>query len=142
VAHGRPGFYFRVIEEGEVEAGDEIVPVAQGPERLTVAAINALLYLPGHPRNELERALRIPALSAGWRASFQALLERADSGGAPAGNPGLGPSAPPAAWSGFRPLLVSSKDRESGSVTSLRLEPSDGRPLARALPGQFVVLRV
>src|SRR3954463_13948435 len=30
VAHGRPGFYLRVLEEGEVEAGDEIVRVATG----------------------------------------------------------------------------------------------------------------
>src|SRR4029453_13676644 len=59
VAHGRPGFYFRVLEEGEVEAGDEIVQLAAGPERMTVAAINALLYLPGHPKSELDRALRI-----------------------------------------------------------------------------------
>src|SRR5713101_80381 len=65
VAHGRPGFYFRVIEEGEVEAGDEIVPVAAGPERMSVFEVNALLYMPGHPRNQLERALRITALSEG-----------------------------------------------------------------------------
>ena len=76
VAHGRPGFYFRVLEEGEVEAGDEIVQVAAGPERMTVSEINALLYMPGHPRGRLERALRIPALSAGWRTSFEALLEQ------------------------------------------------------------------
>ena len=76
VAHGRPGFYFRVLEEGEVEAGDEIVQVAAGPERMTVAEVNALLYMPGHPRSELEKALRIPALSAGWRDSFHALLDR------------------------------------------------------------------
>src|SRR5215468_6442222 len=50
VAHGRPGFYFRVLEEGKVEAGDEIVQVAAGPERMTVAEVNALLYMPGHPR--------------------------------------------------------------------------------------------
>ena len=74
VAHGRPGFYFRVLEEGEVEAGDEIMQVASGPERMSVFEINALLYMPGHPRNQLERALRIPALSAGWRRSFEALL--------------------------------------------------------------------
>src|SRR3954471_23261647 len=43
VAEGRPGFYFRVLEEGEVEAGDEIVQVATSPERMTVFAINALL---------------------------------------------------------------------------------------------------
>ena len=36
VAHGRPGFYFRVLEEGEVEAGNEIVQVAAGAERMTV----------------------------------------------------------------------------------------------------------
>ena len=80
VAHGRPGFYFRVLEEGEVEAGDEIVRVAAGPERMTIFETNALLYMPSHPRGQLERALRIPALSAGWRASFQALLEQEQSG--------------------------------------------------------------
>src|ERR1700742_2436087 len=37
VSHRRPGFYFRVIEEGEVDAGDEIVKLSDGPERLTVA---------------------------------------------------------------------------------------------------------
>jgi MOSC domain-containing protein YiiM len=63
VKHGRPGFYFRVLEEGEVEAGNEITQVASGPERMSVSEIDALLYMPGHPRAQLERALRIPALS-------------------------------------------------------------------------------
>src|SRR5689334_4463397 len=67
VAHGRPGFYFRVLQEGEVQAGDEIVKVFDGPERMSVAEIDRLLYLPGHPRQQLERALRIPGLSGGWR---------------------------------------------------------------------------
>jgi ferredoxin-NADP reductase/MOSC domain-containing protein YiiM len=143
VSHGRPGFYFRVIEEGEVEAGDEIVQVTAGPERMTIAEVNALLYTPGHPRSQLERAVRIPPLSAGWRSAFQALLDRERSGGAVTGNPGLTPAAgPPPAWTGFRPLRVSRKDRESGSVTSLVLEPTDGQPLAAALPGQFIVLRL
>jgi MOSC domain-containing protein YiiM len=93
VAHGRPGFYFRVLEEGEVEAGDEIVKVAAGLERMTVFEINALLYVPGHPRSQLERALRIPALSAGWRASFHALLEQEQSGGELTGNAGLAPAS-------------------------------------------------
>lgn len=143
VAHGRPGLYFRVLEEGEVEAGDEIVQIAAGPERMTVAGVSALLYKPGHPGSELERALRIPALSAGWRGSFKALLDREQSGGTTSGNPGLAPSAgPPPAWTGFRPLRVAQKHRESGRVTSLVLEPTDGSPLAAALPGQFVVLRL
>src|SRR6516164_9561352 len=79
VAHGRPGFYFRVLDEGEVEAGDEIVQVATGPERMTVAEVNALLYMPGHPKSELEKALRIPALSAGWRDSLRPLLAHAQT---------------------------------------------------------------
>ena len=140
---GKPGFYFRVLQEGEVEAGDEIVKVADGPERMTVAEINALLYLPGHSRQQLERALRIPALSAGWRTSFQAFLQQESSGGPMTGNPGLAPeSGSPPAWPGFRPLRVSRIDRESSSVISLLLVPADGRPLVAAQPGQFVVLRL
>jgi MOSC domain-containing protein YiiM len=50
VSHKRPGFYCRVIEEGDIGAGDEIVKVADGPERVSVAEIDALLYLPDHPR--------------------------------------------------------------------------------------------
>jgi ferredoxin-NADP reductase/MOSC domain-containing protein YiiM/ferredoxin len=139
---GKPGFYFRVLQEGEVEAGDEIVRVADGPERMTVAEINALLYLPGHSRQQLERALRIPALSAGWRGSFQALLKQDLSGAPMAGNPGLAARGGEPAWPGFRPLRVSRIDRESGTIISLLLVPADGHPLVAAEPGQFVVLRL
>jgi ferredoxin-NADP reductase/MOSC domain-containing protein YiiM/ferredoxin len=143
VSHGRPGFYFRVLEEGEVGAGDEIVKVKAGPEQVTVAEINALLYLPGHPASGLERALRVPALSAGWRTSLGALLDRERRGGGTTGNPGLGPAqGPPPAWQGFRPLRVSRKLHESSNVTSLVLEPADGRPLTAAPAGQFIVLRL
>ena len=143
VAHHRPGFYFRVLEEGEVAAGDEIAKVVAGPEGLPVAEIDALLYLPGRDRSGLERALRIPALSAGWRSSLETLLEHDRKGGSTAGNPGLAPAAgPPPAWAGFRPLRVADKRRESTNVTSLALEPSDGHPLTAAMPGQFIVLRL
>src|SRR6201998_320112 len=90
VAHQRPGFYFRVLEAGEVGAGDEIVRVAQGLERMTVTAINALLYLPGPSRGDIERALRIPALSPGWKGAFEALLGQMAQPGPHTGNPGLG----------------------------------------------------
>jgi MOSC domain-containing protein YiiM/ferredoxin-NADP reductase len=143
VSHGRPGFYFRVLEEGDVGAGDEIVKVKEGPERVTVTEINALLYLPGHPASGLERALRIPALSAGWRTSLEALLDRERKGSGTTGNPGLGPPiGPPPAWQGFRSLRVSRKLRESSNVTSLVLESADGEPLSAALAGQFIVLRL
>jgi ferredoxin-NADP reductase/MOSC domain-containing protein YiiM/ferredoxin len=142
-AHHRPGFYFRVLEEGEVGAGDEIVKVADGPEQMSVAEMDALLYLPEHTPEQLERALRIAALSEGWRGSFQAILQNKTSESPKPGNPGLAPpSGPPPAWPGFRPLRVSRIERESTSVVSLTLIPADGRPLVAALPGQFVILRI
>src|SRR5271165_6612355 len=78
---GRPGFYFRVLRAGDVGAGDEIVKVGEAPERMTVAEINALLYSPNHPRDRLERALRIAPLSPGWRSSFETLLRSQTSAG-------------------------------------------------------------
>src|SRR5499433_1969769 len=81
VSHRRPGFYLRVLEEGTVQAGDEIVPIAKGPKAMTVAEIDALLYLPDHSRRSLIRALRIPALSQGWQGSFKELLDQEPDGG-------------------------------------------------------------
>src|SRR5499425_3039028 len=108
---GRPGFYFRVLQEGEVGAGDEIEKVSEGRERMTVAEINALLYSPNHPHDRLERALRIEALSPGWRASFEALLQ-SQTTGAGSGNAGLAPAAAahPVA-PGFQPLAVATIDQ-------------------------------
>jgi ferredoxin-NADP reductase/MOSC domain-containing protein YiiM len=140
VSHHRPGFYFRVLEEGEVGAGDEITKVADGPEKITVANIDALLYLPNPSRDQLERSLRVPALSQGWKTSLRAIAEQKTSEG---GNLGLRPSGgPPPAWPGFRPLRVASVDREAANVVSLSIEQTDGAPLPSALPGQFLVLRL
>jgi ferredoxin-NADP reductase len=94
-----------------------------------VAAIDALLYLPGHPRDLLERALRIRALSPGWKSSFQALMDQDAAAG-------------PSAWPGFRPLRVARRDRESAGVISLSFEAIDATPLPAALPGQFLVLKL
>jgi ferredoxin-NADP reductase/MOSC domain-containing protein YiiM len=141
IAQGRPGFYLRVLEEGEVGAGDPITKVGEGPERMTVAEVSALLYKPGHPRRELERAVRIPALSRGWRASFQAMLDAQSGGPSSLGNAGLVALAP-GATPGFRTLRVAEVARESASVTSFSFESTGAAPLAAALPGQFVVVRM
>ncbi|MDA0179793.1 MOSC and FAD-binding oxidoreductase domain-containing protein [Solirubrobacter phytolaccae] len=138
VSHHRPGFYFRVLEEGEVEAGDAIVKLASGPEQMTVAEVDALLYLPGHPRQQLLRALRIPALSPGWQGSFKAMLE-GEAGG---GNAGLVEVSPPPAWPGFRPLTVTAIEPESDSVVSIRFADPDGAALPPARPGQYLTLRL
>jgi ferredoxin-NADP reductase/MOSC domain-containing protein YiiM len=135
---GRPGFYFRVLEEDEVGAGDEIVKVDEGKEQMSVAEVNALLYSPPHPRDRLERALQIAALSPGWQSSFTALLgSRSD------GNAGLAPaSAAHPAAPGFRPLNVTAIDQQAADVVSLTMQCADGEPLPEALPGQYVVVRL
>jgi ferredoxin-NADP reductase/MOSC domain-containing protein YiiM/ferredoxin len=138
VSHRRPGFYFRVLDEGDVQAGDEIIKLASGPEQMPITEVDALLYLPGHGRQELLRALRIPALSPGWQASFRALLEQEPG----SGNAGLGGTRSPPAWAGFRPMTVTTITRESDSVISIRLEDPDGAHLAAARPGQYLTVRV
>jgi ferredoxin-NADP reductase/MOSC domain-containing protein YiiM len=138
VSHHRPGFYFRVLGEGRVQAGDDIVRVTAGPEAMTVADIDALLYLPGHPRQQLQRALRIPALPDGWRTSFQAMLGQPGA----AGNAGLTAVSPPPAWPGFRRLAVTAIEPESDSVVSVYLADPGGTAVPPALPGQFLTLRL
>ncbi len=142
VQHRRPGFYLRVLEEGVVEAGDEITRVMAGPEGMSVSDFDALLYMPGHPAAQLERALRIPTISTGWRRSFEALLAQARGGSASQGNAGLGRTAGAPAWAGFRPLRVARKRLQGRTVVSLELEAVDGAPLPAALPGQYLVLRL
>ena len=138
VSHHRPGFYFRVIEEGEVQAGDTITKLFSGPENMTVADVDALLYLPGHTRQGLLRALQIPALSPGWQTSFRELLHDKPGGG----NAGLVVASPPPAWPGFRHLTVTAITRESDSAISIRLDDPTGAPLPAARPGQFLTVRV
>ena len=143
VAHGRPGFYLRVLEEGNVRAGDDVMKIATGNEAMTVADINALLYLAGrHDVEQLRRALRIPALSPGWQASLQALLDEELEGSPGGGNAGLTAQGPPPAWRGFRTLRVAAKRSETSDVVSLELVSDDGEPLARARPGQFITLKL
>ncbi|MDN4985585.1 MOSC and FAD-binding oxidoreductase domain-containing protein [Bradyrhizobium sp. WYCCWR 13022] len=140
---GRPGFYFRVLSEGEVGVGDQIVQVGEASERMTVAEISALLYSPDHPRDRLERALRIEALSPGWRSSFEALLQSQMAGAGGSGNAGLAPATAASSTApGFLSLLVAAIDRETVDVLSLSLQHPHREPLPLPLPGQYVVVRL
>ncbi len=141
VAHHRPGFYLRVLQEGEVGVDDEITKIAEGPERMSVAVIDGLLYLPGHSRNQLQRAITIPALSEGWKQSFRAMLESESSSGS-AGNVGLASEQAAVAWSGFRKMRIASIRRESENVSSFSMSPMDGQRTPTFESGQFIVLRL
>jgi ferredoxin-NADP reductase/MOSC domain-containing protein YiiM len=142
VSHGRPGFYFRVIQEGEIGAGDRIEKIADGPERMTVAEVDALLYSSRHPVEALRRAVRIPALSPGWQGSMKSLLTASEDGGR-TGNAGLAPlTAPPLSWQGFRAAKVIRSSQESADIRSFEIGAADEMPLPPFLPGQHLVIRL
>jgi ferredoxin-NADP reductase/MOSC domain-containing protein YiiM len=135
VAHHRPGFYLRVLTEGYVSAGDEIVRTRRDPGSLSVADADALLYLPGHDAAQLTAAVEVAALSPGWRESFRSMMAN-DATARPAGIA----VAPPPAWTGFRTLTVTDVVAESSAVTSIRFA-GEG-PLPAYQPGQFLTVRV
>lgn len=70
----RSGFYLRVLEEGEVGANDTFERVSIGPEQMTVKEVLHLLYFDNKNIIQAQRALRIPALSPGWRGSFEEIV--------------------------------------------------------------------
>ncbi len=142
VSHHRPGFYMRVITEGRIHAGAQIIKTRTGPGALSVADVDALLYLPGRDPAKLRLATQIPALSPGWQDSFRDLL--AAEGDAAAG---LIPGAEPAprlqpAWAGFRPLRVTKVVPETATVASIYLTAPDGSALPAARAGQHLTLRI
>ncbi|MEV6171872.1 MOSC domain-containing protein [Streptomyces sp. NPDC051954] len=132
VSHHRPGFYMRVIQEGNIQAGDPIIKTRSGPGALSVADTDALLYLPDREPAMLRRALNIPALSAGWQGSFREPLTVADGTDAARGP----------AWDGFRELRVADVVAESATVFSIHLTSTDGTRLPNARAGQYLTLRI
>ena len=138
VSHHRPGFYFRVITEGHVQAGDAIVRSRRGRHQLSVADVDALLYLPNRDEDRLHKAIDVPALSPGWQQSFRDMLTSHENPGAPAA-PAIG--AEPA-WPGFRPLRVSATHHETASILSIQLEADDHAVLPTPLAGQYFTVRI
>ncbi|MGY1693684.1 MOSC domain-containing protein [Geodermatophilus sp. SYSU D00814] len=138
-AHGRPGFYLRVLQEGEVGAGDPVRVVHRDPAGLTVRRVSQLLYTPARDEATLRAALGVAALSEGWRESFRQLLAAGDR----PGNAGLAPqAAADPAYPGFRPFTVTRVVRESALVVSVHLVPGDSGAAPPWLPGQYVSVRL
>jgi MOSC domain-containing protein YiiM len=69
----RCGFYLRVIEEGEIGAGDPIDRVEIGPEAFTIRALYHLRFRDPLNKAEIQRALSVPALSREWRKELSGL---------------------------------------------------------------------
>ena len=77
LASGRVGFYLRVLEEGEVDAGDVFERVESDPEQVSVREMSRLLFFEPENLEGAKRALRVRALSPGWRNSFEERLAKA-----------------------------------------------------------------
>jgi ferredoxin-NADP reductase/MOSC domain-containing protein YiiM len=138
VAHHRPGFYLRVLAEGRVQAGDRIIRTRVGRHALSVADIDALLYLPGREAEKLREAVDVPPLSPGWHQSFREMLDAA-------GKSNIVTAAPVGAqpaWPGFRRFRVEKLVREDVTVMSVYLVADDGSCLPAPRAGQFLTLRV
>ena len=132
VSHHRPGFYFRVLEEGEVEAGDEIVKLASGPggdggRRRRRAALPPRAHAP---------AAAPGAADPGPQPRLAGVVPSAARRRGGSGNAGLAVTSPPPAWPGFR-RLAGHRDhaRRATRSISIRLEDPDGRAAARRPPG-------
>lgn len=76
LASERPGFYLRVLEAGEVGAGDAIERVKVGQKCLTVKAVHHLLYFDSSNLEGIHEVLSITALAASWRESFEKVLAK------------------------------------------------------------------
>ena len=124
----RVGFYLRVVEEGEVGAGDVFELLREDPERMTVRELNNLGYFETDNLAEVRRALRIQALSVGWRTWLEKRLKS--------------PQRPAPVKPRLRQLSVGRKVSESEVITSFYLESDDGESLPAFMPGQFLTLRL
>jgi len=71
IKSGRSGFYFRVLKEGEVGAGDPIERVQIGQEEVSVREFVHTYYFDKSNREKILQILRIPSLPPGWRRTFE-----------------------------------------------------------------------
>lgn len=79
-ASGRTGFYLRVLEQGEIGAGDAIELINTDPRKLSVHALMRLMYFERDNFELAEKALSIPALTPSWREELSEHL-LANNGG-------------------------------------------------------------
>jgi MOSC domain-containing protein YiiM len=72
----RTGFYFAVLREGKVEAGDSFELLAPDPNNVSVADITRLYAFDKKDLQTLRRAVKLEALSESWRGYFQEQIEK------------------------------------------------------------------
>jgi MOSC domain-containing protein YiiM len=78
LASGRTGFYFAVLREGEVGAGDDVELIARDPRGVTVADVVRLYVRDRDDVETMRRAVAVEALPQGWRDEFLERIEKAE----------------------------------------------------------------
>ncbi|MEH2264145.1 MOSC domain-containing protein [Nostoc sp.] len=78
LASRRTGFYFRVLQEGEVGVGDTLELISRDSNNITVANIIQLYVREQNNLELLHRAAHLEALPEGWRDYFQEQIRRQD----------------------------------------------------------------
>ena len=73
---GRTGFYFAVLQEGEVGAGDRITVIGRDEHAVTVADITRLYVREKDDVRMLRRAVQVEALPDSWRGYFKKSIEK------------------------------------------------------------------
>jgi MOSC domain-containing protein YiiM len=72
----RTGFYFAVLKEGAVNAGDEIEPLSRDGNQISIADITRLYAFEKDDLETLRRAVKLEALSESWREHFQRQIQK------------------------------------------------------------------
>ena len=75
---GRSGFYFGVLEEGHVQAGDAVELISKHPDGLAVADVTSLYTIERGNVALLKKAISVAALPDSWTGYFEHQLERLD----------------------------------------------------------------
>ncbi len=74
LASRRVGFYFRVLAEGDITAGDAIIRIERASESMSVTEILNLRYFDKDNLGKIERARKLSALSPSWKRDFTRML--------------------------------------------------------------------
>jgi MOSC domain-containing protein YiiM len=82
----RTGFYFSVLEEGEVGAGDEIELIEKNDQNLRISDVTRLYARDKHNAELLSRAVQSEALPENWRGYFQKQLDGLKTAASKAGS--------------------------------------------------------
>jgi ferredoxin-NADP reductase/MOSC domain-containing protein YiiM len=132
VNSGLTGFYLRVLNAGEISAGDPVTLESPHPDNISVAELSRLLHDDSVDVERLRRTLATPALGDQASTMLRHRITQLTDGA----------RCRQGRWHGWRPFVVSEIVDEAADVRSFTLRPKDGDALAQFRAGQFLTVRL